>query len=154
MPKHAEQRVLPFTADQMFDLVADVEHYPEFLPWCLGTRITKRQPKLIEADMLIGFKLFRERFGSRVTLDRRRKTIGVEYIDGPFRYLINRWHFADHPDGCLVDFFVDFEFRSRLLRHVLSGLFGEAVHRMVRAFEIRARELYSGPALARVPAAD
>ncbi len=144
MPKHAERRVLPYTADQMFDLVAAVDRYPEFLPWCLGTRVTKRQPSLIEADMLIGFKMFRERFGSRVVLDRVKRRIDVRYTHGPFRYLVNHWDFRDHPKGCEIDFFVDFEFRSRLLKHVMGALFTEAVSRMVRAFEARADALY-GP---------
>ena len=153
MPKHAEKRVLPYTADQMFDLVAAVEQYPEFLPWCLETRVTRRDVKEIDADMLIGFKMFRERFGSCVALDRAGRAIEVRYTHGPFRYLVNKWHFEDQADGCLVDFFVDFEFRSRLLSKIIGGLFGEAVRRMVRAFEARAGQLYGPNALAALPAA-
>ena len=149
MPQHVERRVLPYSSAQMFDLVAEVERYPEFLPWCLGTRVTRREagePGIVEADMLIGFLMFRERFGSRVQLHRGACMIEVNYIHGPFRYLINRWRFSERTDGCEVDFFVDFEFRSRLLKRVMGGLFADAVNRMVRAFEGRARQLYGAPA--------
>jgi coenzyme Q-binding protein COQ10 len=148
MPKHAERRFLPYSSNQMFDLVAEVERYPEFLPWCLGTRVTKRESDLVEADMLIGFKMFRERFGSRVLLHRDEYRIDVNYTHGPFRYLVNRWRFEERKDGCEVDFFVDFEFRSRLLKRIMGALFSEAVNRMVRSFESRAKQLYGTPALA------
>ncbi|MSO68914.1 MAG: type II toxin-antitoxin system RatA family toxin [Alphaproteobacteria bacterium] len=143
MPRHAEKRALPYTVDQIFDLVADVGRYPEFLPWCLGSRIIKNEPTEIRADLLIGFKVFRERWHSRVLLTRPQQ-IDIDYVDGPFRHLENRWRFEPEGEGCLIDFYVDFEFRSRLLNRVMAGLFGEAVHRMVRAFETRAREIY-GP---------
>jgi coenzyme Q-binding protein COQ10 len=145
MPKHAEKRVLKHSPQQMFDLVADVERYPEFLPWCLGTRITKRDKNALNADMLIGFRMFRERFGSHVEFDPAQRRIDVRYTHGPFRYLVNHWHFLPHADGCEVDFSVDFEFRSRLLQKVIGVVFTEAVHRMVRAFEARAREVYGPP---------
>ena len=141
MPNHAEQRALPYSAEQMFDLVAAVDRYPEFLPWCCGARITSREGEVLHADLVIGFKLFRERFASRVELARPRR-IDVVYTDGPFRHLENRWEFEDRPGGCLIDFYVDFEFRSVLLQTLIGALFTEAVHRMVRAFEGRARTLY------------
>ncbi len=141
MPRHAETRVLPFTAEQMFALVAAVDRYPEFLPWCLGSRITQKDGNVFRADMLIGFRLFREKFASRVEL-APYDAIHVSYTHGPFRYLKNDWRFTAHPEGCQIDFFVDFEFRSRLLSRVVGGLFTEAVHRMVRAFESRARQIY------------
>jgi coenzyme Q-binding protein COQ10 len=144
MPTHAEERVLPYTPEQLFALVAEVERYPEFLPWCVGARIKERRPDLIVADLIIGFRMFRERFTSRVSLDRPRR-IDVAYADGPFRYLNNHWTFAPHPEGCRVDFFVDFEFKSRLLQKVIEVLFSEAVRRMVGAFEKRARDLYGAP---------
>jgi coenzyme Q-binding protein COQ10 len=144
MPTHAEERVLPYTPEQLFALVAEVERYPEFLPWCVGARIKERRPDLIVADLIIGFRMFRERFTSRVSLDRPRR-IDVAYADGPFRYLNNHWTFAPHPEGCRVDFFVDFEFKSRLLQKVIEVLFGEAVRRMVGAFEKRACDLYGAP---------
>jgi len=145
MPTHAEQRVLPYTPEQLFALVADIERYPEFLPWCIGARIKERQPKLVVADLIIGFKVFRERFTSRVALDPPRK-IDVTYAEGPFRYLNNHWAFERVPEGCRIDFFVDFEFKSRLMQKVIEVLFSEAVRRMVSAFEKRARDLYSVPA--------
>jgi coenzyme Q-binding protein COQ10 len=144
MPTHAEQRVLPYTPEQLFALVADIERYPEFLPWCVAARITERHPDLLVADLVIGFKMFRERFTSRVALDPPRQ-IDVTYAEGPFRYLNNHWQFDPVEGGCRIDFFVDFEFRSRLMQKVIEILFGEAVRRMVGAFEKRAGELYGRP---------
>jgi coenzyme Q-binding protein COQ10 len=144
MPTHAEERVLPYTPDQLFDLVADVERYPEFLPWCVGARIKERRPDLVVADLVIGFRMFRERFTSRVSLHRPHR-IDVAYAKGPFRYLNNHWAFKPDPKGCRVDFFVDFEFHSRLLQRLIEVLFSEAVRRMVGAFEKRARDLYGAP---------
>jgi len=144
MPTHAEQRVLPYTPEQLFALVADVERYPEFLPWCVGARIRERKPDLIVADLIIGFRVFRERFTSHVRLDPPRR-IDVTYSEGPFRYLDNHWTFDKVPGGCRLDFFVDFEFKSRILQRVIELLFHEAVRRMVAAFEGRARVLYGAP---------
>lgn len=141
MPSYAEQRLLPYTPEQLFALVADIERYPEFLPWCIGARIRERQPQLIVADLIIGFKMFRERFTSRVALDPPHR-IDVTYAEGPFRYLNNHWIFEKAPQGCRIDFFVNFEFKSRLMQKVIEVLFGEAVRRMVGAFEKRARDLY------------
>lgn len=142
MPTHAEQRVLPHRPDQMFDLVADVEKYPEFLPWCIGCRIRRRRGNVIIADLVIGFKMIRERFTSQVTLDHANRRIDVQYLDGPFRYLNNHWSFQEHEKGCKIEFFIDFEFRTKLLQRLIEPLFNEAVKRMVRAFETRADELY------------
>jgi coenzyme Q-binding protein COQ10 len=145
MPTHAERRRLPYRAEQMFDLVADVERYPEFLPWCMGARIRERKANVIVADLLIGFRMFRERFTSRVALDRPNR-IDVDYSEGPFRYLNNHWIFEAQADGaCVIDFYVNFEFRSRLLQRMIGVLFNEAVRRMVAAFEGRARQLYGPP---------
>ncbi|QEU07771.1 type II toxin-antitoxin system RatA family toxin [Paracoccus yeei] len=150
MPQHSDSRILPYTADQMYALVADIERYPEFLPWNSAARIRARTPgpegsEVVEADLVISFKVFRERFGSRVTLWPDRKRIDTEYLDGPFRYLKSGWSFADLPapeTGCKVDFFVDFEFRNAILGRVIGVVFGEAMTRIVRAFEDRARALY------------
>ncbi len=145
MPIHAEKRVLPFSAEQLFDLVADVESYPEFLPWCQATRITRREGDVFYSDMVIGFKMVRERVTTRVTLDRPRR-IDVDYLRGPMRHLNNHWVFVPQPNGdCLIDFFVDFELRSPLLDRLIGVLFNEAVRRMVGAFETRARQLYGQP---------
>ena len=144
MPSYTEQRVLPYTPEQMYALVADVERYPEFLPWCAAARINERTADSINADLVIGFGMIRERFTSRVTLDPPAR-IDVTYAEGPFRYLNNHWVFERAPGGCRVDFFVDFEFKSRLLQRVVEMFFGEAVRRMVAAFEGRARQLYGLP---------
>lgn len=143
MATHAEKRVLPHRPAQLFDLVADVEKYPEFLPWCIGVRVRERGHTMLTADLIIGFKGIRERFTSRVTLDRPGMRIDVAYLDGPFKYLNNHWIFNEAPDGgCEIDFFVDFEFRSRILQKLIGVLFNEAVRRMVGAFETRANTLY------------
>ena len=145
MPTHAEHRLLPYTPEQMYALVADIERYPEFLPWCVAARIRERRADFVSADLVIGFKMFRERFTSNVKLDPPGR-IDVSYVEGPFRYLNNHWGFERAPGGCRIDFFVDFEFRSRLLQKAIELLFGEAVKRMVAAFEGRARQLYGSPA--------
>ena len=130
----------------MFDLVADVGRYPEFLPWCVGARIRSRTETLLVADLIISFKGMRENFTSNVALDRDAMTIDVTYKDGPFKYLNNKWDFDQTASGqCMLDFYVDFEFKSRILEMVIEILFGEAVRRMVHAFEQRAAQLY-GPA--------
>jgi coenzyme Q-binding protein COQ10 len=168
LTKHHETRLLPYKAEQMYDLVADVARYPEFLPWCAAARIRSRQPQgaaeLIEADLVISFKVFRERFGSRVLLWPDEKRIDTEYLDGPFRYLRSGWEFRPAPatapavpggagavgegaataGGCEVEFHVDFEFRNPLLQGVIGVVFNEAMQRVVRAFEQRAAALY-GP---------
>lgn len=145
MPTHAEKRVLPYTPDQLFDLVADVERYPEFLPWCVAARIRRREGAVFYADLVIGFKMFRERFTSRVCLDRPRR-VDVTYTDGPFKYLNNHWIFEPTADGAtVIDFYVDFEFHSKILQKVIGALFNEAVRLMVSAFEKRARQLYGAP---------
>ncbi|MFC7734339.1 type II toxin-antitoxin system RatA family toxin [Roseomonas sp. GCM10028921] len=141
MPTHAETKRLPYTPEQMFDLVADVRRYPEFLPWCVGAQVISRTEGELIADLTIGFKMFRETFRSRVTLERPEH-VHVEYLTGPFRYLNNHWNFSAVPGGSEVKFFVDFEFRSRLLQAVIGTVFNEAVRLMVRAFERRAMALY------------
>jgi coenzyme Q-binding protein COQ10 len=141
MPRHAESRVVPYRAEQLFDLVADVAAYPQFLPWCVGARIRSRSETELVADLTIGFGPFRESFTSRVTLDRPGH-IRVSYENGPFRYLKNEWRFVSAPRGCRVDFSVDFEFRSRLLQTAIGVVFHEAVRRMVAAFMTRARQVY------------
>jgi coenzyme Q-binding protein COQ10 len=145
MPTHAEQRHLPYSQKQLFDLVASVERYPEFLPWCSAARITRYDGNTFHADLVVRFKMFKERFASRVTLHPNSQ-IDVEYINGPFRYLNNHWRFLEAEDGgCVIDFYVDFEFRSRMLQKLIGLLFNEAVSRMVSAFEARARQLYGDP---------
>ena len=139
---------MPYSAPEMYALIADVAAYPQFLPWCSGARIRARKPQpdgseILEADLVISFKLFRERFGSRVTLRPAERRIDVAYLDGPFRYLNNHWRFDPVDEThCDVDFFVDFEFRSKTLQAIIGVVFNEAMRRIVRAFEDRAATLY------------
>lgn len=148
MPQHRDHKRVGYTPEQLFDLVADVERYPDFLPWCVGARIRSRTEDALTADLTIGFGPFRESFTSHVRLDRPR-AVRVTYQDGPFRYLTNSWDFAALPQGTQVDFFVDFEFRNRLLQHAIGLVFGEAVRRMVNAFLRRAAQIYGAPAVLR-----
>lgn len=142
MPTHAERRAMPYTPEQMFDLVAGVDKYPEFLPWCLASRITKREGNVFYADLVIGYKMVREKFGSRVTA-LRPDHIHVEYLSGPMKHLSNHWRFLPQPDGtCIIDFYVDFEFKNPVLQKLIAVFFEEAVKRMVGAFEARAKALY------------
>lgn len=147
MPNHHEIKVLPYTAQQMYDLVADVPHYPKFLPWNSAARIRSREVtpegEVLDAELVISFKVFREKFGSRVVLVPARHRIETEYLDGPFRRMQSTWAFRDLPaGGCEVDFRVDFEFRNAILQAVIGVVFNDAMHRIVRAFERRAAELY------------
>jgi coenzyme Q-binding protein COQ10 len=148
---HEETRVLPYAPRQLFDLVADVARYPEFLPWCLAARITRREGNVVYADVVVGTRIFRETFTSKVTLDDgggregsadHPLRIDVEYVKGPMREMENHWEFRPHPEGCELHFRVAFAFRSRLLDAVMGRVFTEAVHRMVRAFETRAGALH------------
>ncbi|NKB46072.1 MAG: type II toxin-antitoxin system RatA family toxin [Alphaproteobacteria bacterium] len=143
MAVHTEKRTLPYTPAQVFDLVADVERYPQFLPWCIACRKTKTYDDGFEADLAIGFKMVRETFTSRVILNKPDQ-VEVVYKDGPFKHLSNTWKFASASDGksCDIDFHLDFEFRSGVLQKIIGVLFEEAVRRMVSAFESRAAELY------------
>ena len=142
MPTHSEQKFVPFTPDQLFEMVSDVQSYPKFLPWCVGARIRSADDELIVADLMIGYKLLRERFTSRVTLDRAKWKIETEFTDGPFKFLRNQWEFKSCPEGCQIVFLVEFEFRSTVLQKLVSVLFNEVVLRMVSAFEKRAYFLY------------
>ena len=148
MPTHAETKVVAYTPDQLFDLVADVGKYPQFLPWCVSALVRSRSETELVADLTIGFGPFRESFTSRVALDRPHQ-VRVRYENGPFRYLKNQWTFTPDPRGCRVNFFVDFEFRNRFLQAAIGVVFNEAVRRMVNAFLKRAREIY-GPGSATV----
>ncbi|HUB14599.1 MAG TPA: type II toxin-antitoxin system RatA family toxin [Acetobacteraceae bacterium] len=151
MPTHAERQIVPYRPDQLFELVAGVEKYPQFLPWCTATRVRHRSGNELLADMTIGFGPFRESFATRVTLDRPR-SVRVRYETGPFRYLNNQWEFHPHPAGTEVAFFIDFEFRSRILQSAIGVVFNEAVRRMVNAFKKRAQDVYGPPSMQPVPA--
>lgn len=145
MPKHTETRHLPYTPEQMFALVADIARYPDFLPWVQATRILKTEGNIVTADMIVGFKMVRERFTSRVTLTPS-STVHVEYISGPLKYLKNDWEFKAADGGCSIDFSVDFEFKNKMFERLAGMFFHEAFRRMVSAFETRAAAVYGGQA--------
>jgi coenzyme Q-binding protein COQ10 len=127
----------------MFALVSDVERYPEFLPWCVATRIRSREEGRFTADLIAAFGAFREKYTSRVNLDPATKTIVIDYLDGPFEHLTNRWDFVARDNGCDVNFDIDFRFRSRTLEALISGVFTRAVQKMTASFEQRAHFLYA-----------
>jgi coenzyme Q-binding protein COQ10 len=146
MPTHAEKRLLHHTPEQMFELVADLGKYPEFLPWCVATRIREKSQEdgadVQITDMVIGYKMFREKFTSKVICQAPGR-IDVTYFDGPFKYLNNHWIFEAHGDGeCMIDFYVDFEFKSRLFQATIGAVFNKAVTKMIQAFEKRADALF------------
>ena len=142
MPGIRETRVLPYSREQMFDLVADVGRYKEFLPWVVATRVRSDSETEMTADMVVGFKNLRESFTSRVS-KQRPEMIDVQYVDGPLRDLDNRWHFEPLPNGgCKVDFSVDFTFKNRVFEALAGQYFDRAFRKMVAAFEARAQELY------------
>jgi len=145
MTAHKEKVVVPYTAQQMYDLVAGVERYPEFLPWCIGARILKREGDVLYAELIIGWKVLRERFSSKVILNPPY-SVQFDYTNGPLKYLHGDWRFSPAPQGgTLVEFQVDFEFKSKALSLVMGGVFSELVHRMVGAYEARANQLYGTP---------
>ena len=142
MPGIRESRTVPYSAEQMFDLVADVARYKEFLPWVIATRVRSNNEEEMVADMVVGFKSFRESFTSRVT-KRRPDMIDVVYVDGPLRDLDNEWHFTNLPEGgSRIDFSVQFAFKNRVFEALAGQYFDRAFRKMVNAFEERARDLY------------
>ncbi|KHJ54363.1 cyclase [Aureimonas altamirensis] len=149
MPKFESKRIVAFTPRQMFDLVADVERYPEFVPLCerltIRTRREREGTTLLVADMTVAYKLIRESFATQVLLDPDKRQIDVEYIDGPFRFLRNQWRFEDDPEGCKVVFFIEYEFKNRALGMVMGSMFDYAFRRFAVAFEERAAKVYGAP---------
>ncbi|GAB4518075.1 MAG: type II toxin-antitoxin system RatA family toxin [Parvularculaceae bacterium] len=149
MTTHSEKKIVPYSPEQMFALVADIRKYPEFIPWCVGMRVRSDDVAdgagRLVADMAVRFKVFREKFTSQVDLDAAAKRIHVQYLDGPFRYLNNVWSFIENPDGsCTIDFYIDFEFKNPLLQMAMSSMFDKAVDKMVAAFVTRAYAVYGG----------
>lgn len=142
MPRHQEKRVLPYSADAMFDLVADVARYPEFLPWVSAVRVRSDSDTEMVADMIVGFASLRERFTSRV-VKVRPHTIHVDYLDGPLKFLRNDWMFEAVGTGCRIDFCVEFAFRNRIFEMVAGQVFDQALRKMINAFEKRAEALYA-----------
>jgi coenzyme Q-binding protein COQ10 len=150
MPRHTEQRFLPYTPEQLFTLVADVKRYDEFLPWVTAVRIRSSSETEMVADLIVGFGAFRERFTSKVLKDKPR-AITVDYIEGPLKFLHNEWRFEPAEGGTNLGFSVDFAFRSRIFEAVAGQVFDRALRKMTSAFEQRAAALYaSSPAKAGV----
>jgi len=142
MPTHSEKRILPYTPEQVFALVADVGRYPEFLPWCKAARIVRQDERGLTADLVIGYKIFTEKFRSEVTLDRPNR-IEVKYLSGPLSHLTNQWEFRPKgKGGCELSFHVDFDFHSSILGVAMEAFFDKALLKMVAAFEARAAALY------------
>ena len=153
MPRHSETRQLPYSPEQLFDLVADVKRYPEFLPWVSAIRVRSSSDKEIVADMVVGFKAFKERFTSKITLDRP-KHLRVDYVEGPLKYLQNDWRFEpDGEGGTKLHFCVDFAFKNRLFETVAGQMFDRALRRMTDAFIDRADALYGSESSRAVSAA-
>jgi coenzyme Q-binding protein COQ10 len=148
MPSFRTSHVVNHTPEQMFDLVADVESYPQFVPLCQALRVRRRfagadGAEVVVAEMEVGYKAIRERFTSRVTLDRARGRINVEYIDGPFSQLENVWRFSDGGNGkCRVEFFIAYEFRNRMLATLMGSMFDAAFRKFASAFETRADQIF------------
>jgi coenzyme Q-binding protein COQ10 len=142
---HSETRTVPFSADLMFEVVADVEQYPKFLPWCVALRVLSREHvkdrEVLSAEMAVGYGALREKYTSRVILDRSAKTIDVAQTSGPFKQLENHWRFTPLPEGCRVDFSLAYEFRNRVLNAVAGAAFGKVYVKMADAFEARAKDL-------------
>ena len=142
MPRHSETRHLPYTQEQLFDLVADVARYDEFLPWVVAVRVRSSSEKETIADLVVGFNAFKERFTSRVTKERPGH-ICVDYVEGPLKYLKNEWRFEPAPQGGTnVHFSVDFAFKSRIFETLAGQMFDRALRRMTGAFEKRAEQFY------------
>ena len=147
MPTHSETKILKYKPEQMFDLVADVNSYPKFLPWCSAARIHSSnmigKNEVLEADLVISFKVFREKFASKVTLIRSENRILTEYIDGPFKRMHSTWHFEGLEFGSEVSFYVDFEMKNAVLQKIVGVVFNEAMQRVLSAFENQAMALYA-----------
>ncbi len=141
MPRHSERRVLPYTSQQLFDLVADVGRYQQFLPWVAATRVRSDSEDEMIADLVVGFRAIKETFTSRVR-KRRPDEIEIDYIEGPLKHLHNSWKFRPVAGGTEVDFCVDFAFRNRLFEVLAGQMFDRALRRMISAFEERAAALY------------
>jgi coenzyme Q-binding protein COQ10 len=142
MPRHQETRFLPYTPEQLFDLVADVGRYQEFLPWVAATRIRKDGAAEMVADLVVGFGALKETFASLVRKDRPRQ-IEIDYIDGPLKYLHNSWKFRPAPGGTEIEFCVDFAFKNRIFEALAGRMFDSALRKMIGAFEDRAAKLYA-----------
>lgn len=144
MPSHSEQKILPYSAEQHFDLVVDIEKYPEFLPWCRAARVLERKEGEIRAELVISFAHMTERYTSCVVMNRPH-AIDVTMVKGPFEHLVNRWKFTAMENGTQIDFFIDFKFKSKILEKLIGSMFSKATDKMIDAFDARAKQLYGKP---------
>ncbi len=146
MPTHHEQRLLPYTPDQLYSMVADIESYPKFLPWCAAARILQRDGDVLKADLVIKYKAFHEKYTSRVELtppaEGRAGEVHVSLVEGPFAHLTNDWRFTPDPAGTILDFHIDFRLKSFILEKLMAGMFDSTFGKMMQAFEKRAAELF------------
>ena len=142
MTVHSETRIIPHKPEDLFELVADVKRYPEFLPWCLAARIRTQTEKELIADLIIGFQVFKEQFTSKVAMDKEALFIDTSYADGPFKYLQNHWKFLPHKDGCEIDFYVDFELKNSFFNAIMTKSFQFVLDKIADSFQKRAEELF------------
>ncbi len=140
--QYQEKKILNYKPEQLFNLVSDISKYPEFLPWCLGSRVKKISNVQLNADLIVGVRFYREVFRSNVFLNKKEFMINVDYLEGPFNFLKNKWMFKQVNHGCEIDFYVEFQLNSNLLNSVIKQLFEEAIIKMISAFENRANYLY------------
>ncbi|WP_273720831.1 MULTISPECIES: type II toxin-antitoxin system RatA family toxin [unclassified Bartonella] len=151
MPTFTTHRQIAHSASEMFNLVSDIERYPEFLPMCEALIVRSRkeceEKTLLLADMIVGYKVIREIFTTQVFLQPKKNLIEVKYIDGPFKYLENRWafHAIENSNSCNVEFFIDYEFKSKMLKLIMGSMFDIAFHKFTDAFEMRAHQIYGPP---------
>jgi len=146
MPTYSETRRSPYTPAQLFDMVMDIERYPEFLPWCRAARIKETTPKYMIGELIISFKTLTESYSSKITPLRTGNVpeIDVQLVEGPFKTLHNHWKFESHPEGGTnIHFFIEFQFKTKLLDHLIGGIFSKAQEKMVQAFSARADQLYA-----------
>jgi coenzyme Q-binding protein COQ10 len=153
MPSFSTERRVPFSPEQMFALVADIERYPDFVPLCKGLNTTSRRERdgrsVLVAEMAVGYKSIVERFTTQVYLQPEERVIDTKYVEGPFRYLTSQWRFEPVSEGCLVRFSIDYEFRNRMLGALMGAVFDRAFRTTVEAFEKRARAIYGTSAAGR-----
>jgi len=146
MPQHTEKRILTYSPQQMYGLVADIESYPAFIPWCEGALIRREfirdGKKILDAELKISFKVYHETFKSEVTLMPEMQEISIRYLEGPLKHLKSYWIFHKVDQGCEVEYHVDFEFRSKIVQKLVGIVFFEAMQRIVNSFEKRAKEVF------------
>jgi coenzyme Q-binding protein COQ10 len=149
MPTFSTKRRVPFTASEMYAVVADIERYPEFLPMCTGLKVTSRKTtesgEELVARMSVGYKSINEAFTTRVRLEPKIPSVNVSYVNGPFKHLENRWRFFDAPGGSEIDFYITYAFKSAMLGMLVGAAFDSAFRKFTDAFEARARIVYAKP---------